>query len=108
LTDRAETIFLCNQPFAFHRPTNGATAIIPNAIPNAICMTLSFLPEGFQPWGESAINQANSSLLLLLSNSHYRPAAHTPKSLLGVIGQYLWVTRPLDLSAPPAQTSAIA
>jgi hypothetical protein len=27
-----------NQTFALHRPMNGATAIIPNATPNAICM----------------------------------------------------------------------
>jgi hypothetical protein len=31
-------MFFFNQTFALHRPMNGATAIIPNAVPNAICI----------------------------------------------------------------------
>lgn len=41
---RSEIIFVFNQAFAHDRPKNGATAIITNAIPNAICINLSFLP----------------------------------------------------------------
>ena len=34
-----------NHTLALHRPMNGATAIIPNATPNAICINISFLPK---------------------------------------------------------------
>jgi len=37
-------IFFFNHTFALHRPINGATAIIPNATPNAICINISFFP----------------------------------------------------------------
>jgi hypothetical protein len=46
LIDRSVGKFLFSQAFALHRPTNGATAIIPKEIPNAMCIsTFSFRPE---------------------------------------------------------------
>ena len=62
---RSEIIFVFNQAFGHDRPKKGATAIITKAIPNAICINLSFLPERFTPSGNG--NDANSFLLLLFS-----------------------------------------
>jgi hypothetical protein len=45
-TDRSAGIFFLSQTFALHRPTNGAAAIIPNEIPNAMCIQ----PSPFSLW----------------------------------------------------------
>jgi hypothetical protein len=45
-TDRSADMCFFNQTLALHRPTNGAAAIIPNEIPNAICIQLLLSPRG--------------------------------------------------------------
>ena len=60
---RSEILFVFNQAFARDRPNNGATTIITNAIPNAICISLPS-PRGFTPPGNG--DDANSFVLLLL------------------------------------------
>ncbi len=64
-----------SQIFALHRPTNGATAIIPNATPNAICINFSFFspralmnPPGVEPGSWTAKN-----CMLQLLIPHYPP-----------------------------------
>jgi hypothetical protein len=47
LTDRSAGICFFSHTFALHRPTNGAAAIIPNEIPNAICIQPSPFSPGF-------------------------------------------------------------
>jgi hypothetical protein len=44
-TDRSAGICFLSHTFALHRPTNGAAAIIPNEIPNAMCIQ----PSPFSP-----------------------------------------------------------
>jgi hypothetical protein len=45
-TDRSADMCFFNHTLALHRPTNGAAAIIPNEIPNAICIQLLLSPRG--------------------------------------------------------------
>jgi hypothetical protein len=45
-TDRSEDMCFFSHTLALHRPTNGAAAIIPNEIPNAICIQLLLSPRG--------------------------------------------------------------
>jgi hypothetical protein len=45
-TDRSAIMCFFNHTLALHRPTNGAAAIIPNEIPNAICIQLLLSPRG--------------------------------------------------------------
>jgi hypothetical protein len=41
-------MFFFSHMLALHRPTNGAAAIIPNAVPKAICITSPFPPQVFE------------------------------------------------------------
>jgi hypothetical protein len=80
LTVRTEIIFVFNQAFAHDRPKNGATAIITNAIPNAICINLSPFSPRFIPSGNS--NDPNSFCCCCSPESHYRLFTRIPISLL--------------------------
>jgi hypothetical protein len=44
--DRSAVMCFFSHTLALHRPTNGAAAIIPNEIPNAICIQLLLSPRG--------------------------------------------------------------
>jgi hypothetical protein len=44
--DRSAGMCFFNHTLALHRPTNGAAAIIPNEMPNAICIQLLLSPRG--------------------------------------------------------------
>jgi hypothetical protein len=85
-TDRSAGIFFLSQTFALHRPTNGAAAIIPNEIPNAICIQLLLSPRGLEVSSgvEPAVYVAKCCMLLQLIPYYPPPESASISHLRGM------------------------